>query len=142
MDCYVIGTASENATQTTQLMLDSQRLCLRFSKLPGMAVAKFYGHFCAAISAQYCCVCGRCLALPCVTMDARGAAAARAVALSVCQANDWACSENVRLCGAVERARLAIERGDRPAALRLLLRCARAVTTALCGASASAPWCK
>ena len=53
-------------------------------------------------------------------MDARGAAAARAVALSVCQANDWALSENVRLRGAVERARLAIEQGDRPLALRLL----------------------
>ena len=53
-------------------------------------------------------------------MDARGTAAARAVSLLVCQANDWAVSENVQLRRAVERARLAIQQGDRPLALRLL----------------------
>ena len=53
-------------------------------------------------------------------MDARTTAAARAVGLLVCQANDAAVTENVRLRCAVERARLAIEQGDRPLAMRLL----------------------
>ena len=53
-------------------------------------------------------------------MDARGTAAARAVALCVCEANNWACSDNVRMRGAVERARLAIQEGDRGLALQLL----------------------
>ena len=53
-------------------------------------------------------------------MDARGTAAARAMALCVCEANNWACSDNVRMRGAVERARLAIQEGDRGLALQLL----------------------
>ena len=53
-------------------------------------------------------------------MDARATAAARAVALLVRQANDSAVEENVRLRRAVERARLAIEQGNRPLALRRL----------------------
>jgi len=53
-------------------------------------------------------------------MDARGTAAARAVALCVCETSNWACSENVRMRGAVERARLAIQEGDRGLALQLL----------------------
>ena len=53
-------------------------------------------------------------------MDARTTAAARAVALLVRQANDSAVEENVRLRRAVERARLAIEQGNRPLALRRL----------------------
>ena len=53
-------------------------------------------------------------------MDARGAVAARAVALSVCQANIAAMEQNAHLRRAVERARLAIQEGDRALALRLL----------------------
>ena len=53
-------------------------------------------------------------------MDARTTAAARAVALLVRQANDSAVEETVRLRRAVERARLAIEQGNRPLALRRL----------------------
>ena len=53
-------------------------------------------------------------------MDARTTAAARAVALLVRQANDSAVEENVRLRRAVERARLSIEQGNRPLALRRL----------------------
>ena len=53
-------------------------------------------------------------------MDARTTAAARAVALLVRQANDSAVEENARLRRAVERARLAIEQGNRPLALRRL----------------------
>ena len=53
-------------------------------------------------------------------MDARTCAAARAVALCVAETNNSACSQNVRLRGAVERARLAIQQGDRGLALQLL----------------------
>ena len=53
-------------------------------------------------------------------MDARSTAAARAVHLVVCQANDAAVAENVRLRGAVARAVAAIYQGDRVLALRLL----------------------
>ena len=53
-------------------------------------------------------------------MDARTTAAARAMNLLVCQANDAAVTENIKLRCAVERARLAIEQGDRPLAMRLL----------------------
>ena len=53
-------------------------------------------------------------------MDARSTAAARAVHLVVCQANDAAVAENVRLRGAVARAMAAIEQGDRVLALRQL----------------------
>ena len=66
------------------------------------------------------CVCVCVSALRCVAIDARTTAAARAVGLLVCQANDAAVNENVRLRCAVERARLAIEQGDRPLAMRLL----------------------
>ena len=53
-------------------------------------------------------------------MDARASVAARAVALCVAETNNWACSDNVRMRGAVERARLAIHEGDRGLALQLL----------------------
>ena len=53
-------------------------------------------------------------------MDARTTACVRAVNLVVCQANDAAVTENIKLRCAVERARLAIEQGDRPLAMRLL----------------------
>ena len=53
-------------------------------------------------------------------MDARTTAAARAMNLLVCQANDAAVTENIKMRCAVERARLAIEQGDRPLALRCL----------------------
>ena len=53
-------------------------------------------------------------------MDARGTAAARAVSLLVCQANAAAVEQNAQLRRATERARLAIERGDRGLALHLL----------------------
>ena len=53
-------------------------------------------------------------------MDARGAAAARAVGLVVRQANDAAVAENVRLRRAIERAAAAVSEGDRALALRLL----------------------
>ena len=53
-------------------------------------------------------------------MDARASVAARAVALCVADTNSWACTDNVRLRTALERAFLAIQEGDRGLALRLL----------------------
>ena len=53
-------------------------------------------------------------------MDARSAAAVRAVHLVVSQANIAAVEENARLRCAIERAVAAIEQGDRVLALRLL----------------------
>ena len=53
-------------------------------------------------------------------MDARGTAAARAVALSVCQANAAAVEQCAQLRRAALSARLAIQEGDRALALQLL----------------------
>ena len=53
-------------------------------------------------------------------MDARGAAAALAVSLTVSQAADAALAENRRLRCAIERAATAVTAGDRALALRLL----------------------
>ena len=53
-------------------------------------------------------------------MDARSAAAVHAVHLIVSQANIAAHEQNARLRRAVKRAMLAIRRGDRVLALRLL----------------------
>ena len=53
-------------------------------------------------------------------MDARGAAAALAVSLTVSQAADAAFAENRRLRCAIERAAAAVTAGDRALALRLL----------------------
>ena len=53
-------------------------------------------------------------------MDARGAAAARAVSLVVSDANTTAVRANVQLRRVVGRAMAAVERGDRALALRLL----------------------
>ena len=87
-------------------------------------------------------------------MDARSTAAARAVHLVVCQANDAAIAENTRLRGEIARAMAAIERGDRVLALRQLsvalnqepvvvvplVRGRGPYTCALCGARKRAIW--
>ena len=85
-------------------------------------------------------------------MDARSTAAARAVHLVVCQANDAAIAENTRLRGAIARAMAAIEQGDRVLALRHLAvaldqepvmplaRTRGPYTCALCGARKRTIW--
>ena len=98
-------------------MFDSGGLCLRSSELPRIPGTKLWMSLCRS---HFCSVPFCVPGLRCVTMDAHTTAAARAVALLVCQANDSAAEENVRLRRAVERARLAIEQGNRPLALRRL----------------------
>ncbi len=97
-----------------------QTLALSFSR--HQRATQQYVRFCYVILPR----CSSChfaalLKLPLrVTMDARTTACVRAVNLVVRQANDAAVTENMRLRCAVERARLAIEQGDRPLAMRLL----------------------